>query len=55
MLARDEIVGRIDRLSVAEVRAAGRKLLASAPTLAVVGPAAKALSADRVAERLRTG
>jgi predicted Zn-dependent peptidase len=52
---RREIVERIDALTVAQVRAAGRKLLASAPTLAVVGPAGKALSADRVAERLRTG
>ena len=55
VFAREEIVERIDALTVAQVRAAGRKLLASAPTLAAVGPASKALTADRVAERLRTG
>ena len=55
VVSRSEIVERIDRLTVAEVRAAGRKLMASAPTLAAVGPSSKAVSLDRVAERLRTG
>ncbi|MDE2362746.1 MAG: insulinase family protein [Hyphomicrobiales bacterium] len=55
VLARDEIVRRIDRLDVRAVRAAGRRLLSSAPSLAVVGPASRSLSVDRVAERLRTG
>jgi len=30
-------------------------LLSSAPTLAAVGPTGRGLTADRVAERLRTG
>ncbi len=55
VLARAEIVERIDRLTVAQVRAAGLTLLSSAPTLAAVGPAGRAITADRVAERLRTG
>jgi predicted Zn-dependent peptidase len=55
VLDRAEIVDRIDRLTLADVRAAGRRLLASAPTVAAVGPSGRALSADRVAERLRTG
>ncbi len=55
VLTSAEIVEKIDRLSVAEVKAAGRRLLGTAPTLAAVGPASRALSADRVAERLRTG
>ena len=50
-----EIVDKIDRLTVAQVRAAGRRLMASAPTLASVGPSARGVTADRVAERLRTG
>ena len=37
------------------VRAVGRRLLSSAPTLATVGPTGRGLTADRVAERLRTG
>ncbi len=55
VLAREEIVGAIDRLTLEDVRAAGRQLLASAPTVAAVGPAARALSAARVAERLALG
>lgn len=55
ILAREEIVGAIDRLTLPDVRAAGRKLLASAPTVAAVGPATRALSAARVAERLAIG
>ncbi len=55
VLARSEIIGEIDGLTLADVRAAGRRLLSSAPTLAVVGPAGRGLTADRVAERLRTG
>ncbi len=55
VLARSEIIGEIDALSLADVRAVGRRLLSSAPTLATVGPTGRGLTADRVAERLRTG
>ena len=55
VLARSEIIGEIDGLTLADVRAVGRRLLSSAPTLATVGPTGRGLTADRVAERLRTG
>ena len=51
-LTRAEIIDKIDALSVEDVRAAGRKALASAPTVASVGPNGKALTPDRIAERL---
>lgn len=51
-LTRAEIIGKIDALGVDEVRAAGRRALVSAPTIAAVGPVGKALGPDRVAERL---
>jgi len=55
VLARSEIIGEIDDLTLSDVRAIGRRLLSSAPTLATVGPTGRTLTADRVAERLRTG
>ncbi|MFV0279998.1 MAG: M16 family metallopeptidase [Rhodoblastus sp.] len=55
VLARSEIIGEIDGLSLADMRAIGRRLLSSAPTLATVGPTGRGLTADRIAERLRTG
>lgn len=51
-LTRAEIIGKIDALSMDEVRAAGRKALTSVPTVAAVGPVGKALAPDRVAEKL---
>ncbi|MFT4098267.1 MAG: pitrilysin family protein [Rhodoblastus sp.] len=55
VLARSEIIGEIEQLTLSGVRAAGRRLLSSAPTLAAVGPTGRGLTADCVAERLRTG
>ena len=55
VLSRAEIVDNIDGVTIAAARAAGRRLLASAPTLAVVGPSGRGVTADQVAERLRTG
>lgn len=55
VLSSAEIVERIDGLTLAEVRAAGRRLLSGVPTLAAVGPAGRGVTVDRVAERLRTG
>ena len=52
ILSREEIVGAIDALTLRDVRAAGRLLLTSAPTVSAVGPTAKALGADAVAARL---
>ena len=53
VLTRDEIIAAIDRLDVAQIRAAGARALRSAPTVAAIGPVAKALTPERVASRLR--
>lgn len=53
ILTRDEIVTAIDRLDVAQIRAAGARALRSAPTVAAIGPVAKVFTPDRVASRLR--
>ena len=55
VLTHAEIIAEIDRLTLADIRKVGRRLLSSPPTLAAVGPTGRALTADRVAERLRTG
>lgn len=52
VLQREEIIGRIDALSLAEVRRAGARALASPPTLAAVGGVGKIMSRARIAERL---
>jgi predicted Zn-dependent peptidase len=52
VLTREEIVEKIDRLTVAAIRDAGAAALRSAPTVAAVGPIAKVYSPDRVSERL---
>jgi predicted Zn-dependent peptidase len=52
VIPRHEIVARIDALTTAEVRAAGRRLLRSVPTVAAIGPVGKALSPTQVAARL---
>ena len=53
VLPREEILAAIDRLGVAQIRAAGAQALRSAPAVAVVGPTAKGIGADGVAARLR--
>ena len=53
VLTRDEIVAAIDRLEVAQIRAAGARALRSPPTVAAIGPVAKAFNPERIASRLR--
>ena len=53
VIERQEIIGRIDALSVEDVRAAGRAMLATPPTVAAVGSVGKVWTPDRVAARLR--
>ena len=53
VLPREEIIGEIDRLTVADVRRAGRALLVTPPTVAAVGQVAKVMTPERVAERLK--
>ena len=53
VLSREELTGRIDRLSVEEVRAAGRTLLATPMSVAAVGPLKKLPRIDMLARHLR--
>jgi predicted Zn-dependent peptidase len=50
VLTRDEILARIDNLTVNEIRAAGAAALRTVPTVAAVGPVAKVHTPDRVRE-----
>lgn len=52
VLTRDEMIQRIEELDLARVRAAGRRALATAPTLSAIGPIGKAMAPDRITERL---
>jgi predicted Zn-dependent peptidase len=49
----EEIVSRVDAVTVDQVRTAGRTLLHGAPTFAGIGPIGKAPTLRRIAERLR--
>jgi len=49
----EEIVARVDAVTVQEVREAGRTALRGAPTFAGIGPIGKAPRLDRIAQRLR--
>jgi predicted Zn-dependent peptidase len=53
ILTREEIVSAIERLDVAQIRAAGARAFQSAPTVAAVGPVARVLTPERVISRLR--
>jgi predicted Zn-dependent peptidase len=53
VLSREEIIGRIASLDIAHIRRAGARALASAPTVAAIGPVSKVYAPDRVADRLR--
>ena len=52
VLPREEIIGRIDALSLEEVRLAGHRALSTAPTLAAIGDVSKVMTRARIAERL---
>jgi predicted Zn-dependent peptidase len=52
VLGGEEIAGRVDAVTVDEVRAAGAATLRGAPTLAAVGPIRKLPPLDDVATRL---
>ena len=51
-LTREEVIGKIDSLTLAQVRLAGKNLLQSAPTLAAVGPVGKTKGPDWIKARL---
>ena len=52
VLSCEEIIEKVDCLSVAAIRDAGAAALRSPPTVAAIGPIAKVYSPDRVSERL---
>jgi len=55
LIPSEEIVGKIDAVTIEEARAAGRVLLAGAPTVAAIGPLKGLPAIARIAERLRGG
>ena len=52
VLEREEIVAKLEAVTLQEVRRIGKELLKTFPTVAAIGPVSKVLSPDRVAERL---
>lgn len=55
VLTREEMLAKIDELTVAEIRRAGAAALKSPPSVAAVGPIGKVYSPDRVARHLGAG
>jgi predicted Zn-dependent peptidase len=49
----DEILAKVDRVTVAEVREAGRHVLAGAPTFAAIGPIKRVPPLARLKEKLQ--
>ncbi len=54
VLTREEMIDKVERLGLDEIRAAGARALRTAPTVASIGPIGKVLAPDRVAARLQT-
>lgn len=50
-----EVIAKVDAVTVDDVRAAGKRLLAGAPTLAAIGPIRKLPSLEKIAAALRAG
>ncbi len=55
VIPREEMIGRIEMLSLAEVRSAGARALRSSPTVGSIGPVSKVPTPDRVAARIGLG
>jgi predicted Zn-dependent peptidase len=53
VIGSDEIVQRVDSVTVDEIRAAGQRLLGGVPTIAAVGPIKGLPAARRIADKLR--
>ncbi len=53
VLDKQEIIERIDGLSLEDVRRAGASMISSAPTVAAIGSVGKVWTPDRIAQRLR--
>lgn len=52
LLSGDEILAKLDALTIETVRAAGARMLATAPTLTTIGPARRAPPVDKIAARI---
>ena len=52
MIPHAEMIGRIEALSLDDIRSAGRRALRSPPTVGSIGPVGKVMSPDRVASRV---
>ncbi|MBL8590043.1 MAG: insulinase family protein [Methylobacteriaceae bacterium] len=52
LVPREEAVAKIDAVDVAAARRAGRAMLAGRPTIAAIGPVARAPDPDRIAARI---
>ena len=52
VLPREEMIAKVENLSLGDIRRAGARALASAPTVAAIGPIGKVPTPDRIAERL---
>jgi predicted Zn-dependent peptidase len=52
VVPREEIIKKIDSITIDDVRRVGAATLTSAPTVTAIGPISKVMSPDRVAERL---
>ncbi|RFB78855.1 M16 family metallopeptidase [Methylovirgula sp. 4M-Z18] len=52
VLTRQEVIDRIDAITVDDIRAAGQEILKTAPTVCAIGPVAKVWTPDKVAARL---
>ena len=52
VLTREEIIDRIDRIEIADVRRFGAQALRTAASVAAIGPVTKVFTPDRIAERL---
>jgi len=54
VLPRQEIIEKIDSISIDDVRRAGTSALRTAPTVAAIGPISKVWGPDRITEHYRT-
>ena len=52
VLTREEMIGKVEALGIDEIRAAGTRALATAPTVAAIGPVTKVMSPDRIVSRI---
>lgn len=51
IIPREEIIARVDAITVADARQAGAAMLRTAPTVAAIGPISKVPSPDQIAAR----